>query len=490
MERQGMMASRIAVWLRTVPVSAWLFALDLAMGAEIFFHFYPGAMSDDSFAILSQARSGVLSDGHPPLLALVWGVMDRWIPGPAGLLFLNLFLFYGGLFLTFLWASREGHGKPLAPMLVVGFYPPVTAILGVIWIDITMAALFMASLGVFLTGCGCKKGWHRVLLTVAALFLAANGLAMRHNGAAAALPLLIYFFFALAEVRQGKIKKLFISTLVGVSLCLVLIVTWSALYAQLTEVKRNLWRQIVLYDIAGISFHEGKNLFADGLLRSGGFEDIRVLYTPRSYIPLVLGEQVHALPGDAVVAAHKLELNADDPALNKKLASNWISAIEEHPFSYLKHRFNFFVSLTTRSPWGLWTTLYERIPPNDFGVPERKRAEGSIYFSFVRLLSRGGFFFVPIYYICFSLIMLFPTWVSASRRGSSLCYLAFFLYLSGLFHMGALFFVAASSDSRYSHWMILATVLATALLWVEHRKTPFGLIESLKNRFLRGAVKT
>src|SRR5262245_1279945 len=59
---------------------------------------FPGYMSTDSVAQLDEARSGVFSDGHPPLMAAEWWVLDRIISGPVLMLLLQGSLFLGGLY--------------------------------------------------------------------------------------------------------------------------------------------------------------------------------------------------------------------------------------------------------------------------------------------------------------------------------------------------------------------------------------------------------
>jgi hypothetical protein len=47
--------------------------------------FYPGYLSPDSLVQLSQGRSGVFNDWHPPVMSWLWGIFDRMIPGPLAM---------------------------------------------------------------------------------------------------------------------------------------------------------------------------------------------------------------------------------------------------------------------------------------------------------------------------------------------------------------------------------------------------------------------
>lgn len=457
-----------------------LSGLAIFMAFLVFDHFAPGAMSDDSFAILSQARSGVYSDAHPPLLALIWSAVDQIIPGPLGMLLVNLTLFYGGLLLIFLrLAQRVGlFSAPL--FIIVGLYPPVTAILGVIWIDITMAAIYIFAIGLFIFLClgEDKKSGKFAIGAIAVLILMLVGISSRHNGAAAALSIFIFFFYCSIFNRNVMWVRLGSSLILGIFATILCFYSVRQAQSLLVDERAHLWRVGAIYDIAGVSFYEGKYLF-DQSIMSGGRVDIENLYTPRSFIPLVVGEQIHALPGKLSKTGNKAELNLDFSNLNNALFDNWISVITNYPASYLRHRYEVFLSLTTRSSWGLWSTIYDWIPPNSMGIPEM-RAKDSPYYKFVRKLT-GTFIFVPIFYILFSLAMMGLALYYTIKKSSDLLMLATALYLSGLLHMVGLFFFTASGDNRYSHWMILTTVLATAVLFGELAVRFFLKIQSTRS---------
>ena len=68
--------------MRRVPPLAilaigWLLVLAYA---------YPGVMTYDSVEQLREGRLGVFTDGHPPVMALVWGLVDHLCAGPFGML--------------------------------------------------------------------------------------------------------------------------------------------------------------------------------------------------------------------------------------------------------------------------------------------------------------------------------------------------------------------------------------------------------------------
>jgi hypothetical protein len=62
-------------------VATLLILLIITMAMQVYLHFAPGAMSPDSFTILAQARSGIFEDGHPPLMAAIWRLLELIEPG-------------------------------------------------------------------------------------------------------------------------------------------------------------------------------------------------------------------------------------------------------------------------------------------------------------------------------------------------------------------------------------------------------------------------
>jgi len=432
----------------------------LGAAAHVYLHFAPGALSPDSLNILRQAREGVYEDGHPPLMSAVWGLLDRAIPGPTGMLLLHLALFYGGLLLIFHEASRQ-HGLLAVPVLLVaGLYPPVIGILGAIWSDITMAALFLFAVGCWLHRAEPAPGRAMLLLI---LLLLALGVAVRHNAAAAAFPLLTLLFLRQRGSGVPMFRTALFAVFAGALATVLLFAATKWISARFVEQPRHLWRAAALYDIAGASYYEGRNLFHPGVLSSSSMEEIRRLYSPRSYIPLVSGEQIHPHPGATGTRGAPLELATDNPRLNELVLRNWRSVVLDHPRAYLRHRLEFFRSMVQREPWGLWAPIFDMIYPNQLGVPERATVDSWV-FAQVRSLSARSVLFEPLPHLVLSALMFLPILVLGVLLRDRVLQAAGALYASGVLHMVGLFFFAVTPDFRYSHWLFAATAVASGLV--------------------------
>ena len=90
---------------RRLPPAAWcLVALVLVATA------WPGIMSNDSVAMLEQARSLAFTDWHPPVMALLWAPLDRLAPGPGLMLIAQATLYALGM----AWLCAEAFPSLLA----------------------------------------------------------------------------------------------------------------------------------------------------------------------------------------------------------------------------------------------------------------------------------------------------------------------------------------------------------------------------------------
>lgn len=431
------------------------------LAAQVYLHFTPGAMSPDSISILSQARSGVFEDGHPPLLTGIWRALDRLAPGPIGILLLHLLMFYGGLFFIFRAAIGRQGLLVVGVCALVGSYPPLLGILGVIWIDITMAGLFLLAVGCWLSSGTSRFPRSGFLL---AFVLVTLGISARHNAAAAAFPLLALFMLKQSAAGRATLMTVARAAAIAAIATLLLFIGGKWTSAQFVDQPRHLWRAAALYDIAGASHYENRDLFRSGVLLRPSLDEIHRLYSPRSYFPLVTGQQIHGRPDAAVTPGMPLQLDTGNSQLDTVLRQNWADVILEHPAAYLHHRFEFFTSMVRREPWGLWVPFFDAIYPNELGIQERAGTVPSLAFFHIHNLSQTSRMFEPLPYLLLSVLLFLPVLALGLALADRLLQTAGALYASGVCHMAGLFFFAVTPDFRYSHWLITATAIASGLL--------------------------
>ena len=422
---------------------------------------FPGAMSADSISILVQARSGSFLDSHPPALAFIWRWADAWLPGPQGMLLLNLTAFYGGFaILMAIAALRTG---PIAVFMALAFLlnPAILGIIGVIWIDILMAAALMGAVGL-LVAAGQMRGKARYFVLAMAFLAICLGIASRHNAAAAAIPLVAHGLFLVASRQTTFLKKsaVFLSSIV---VTVLIFISCNLFAASVVQDRQYFWTILAQYDIAGIAVREVDQSITD-IFAPATLDDLGTLYTPRSVIPLLVGEQVHSsenpFPQATALPAGQFRDSSD---LRDRLAARWINEVAAHPLSYLGHRASVFGSLIGLPPFEvLWAPVFTRIDPNDLGVPPRGDADSPIYRTISRLSSTWVFSPAAYLVLC-GLGLLASFWMAAGMH-EPWTLLALTLFSSGLLHMMGLFVSAVSSDFRYSYWMIVASTLGAICL--------------------------
>lgn len=162
----------------------------LALGYAVFVVYsFPGYMSSDSVVQLLEARSLKFSDGHPPLMAGEWALLEKVVAGPVLMLLLQGALFLGGCYFVLRRVAPARRAAWLACAVLL--FPPVLTTMAVIWKDSQMAAYLMAGTAALVQ--------PRLRIRVLGLVLLVIACALRHNAFAAVVPLV----FCLFEWRQG-----------------------------------------------------------------------------------------------------------------------------------------------------------------------------------------------------------------------------------------------------------------------------------------------
>ncbi|MDQ2192071.1 hypothetical protein ACODG7_12265 [Vibrio anguillarum] len=443
-------------------------------------HFYPGAMSPDSINILTQARTDNISDSFPIFNVYLWKFLDQYVvEGPAGMLVLNMLLYYAGLFMACYSLAKTYSRLSSLVCMLFGFFPPIIGILGAVWSDITLTSLLMFLLGLsVITGFGAERDTLskpvKYFVAIIGLVIAFAAVSTRHNAAAAVIPMVFLLFSslmpnltkgnAISLVRFGRLLAVF---LLAVMATVGFFAASKYLNNAYTVEKKNFWRVTVLYDLTGISCRTKKDYLSEILESGQGMDNICALYTPNSYIPLVFGEQIHELDAKRRFKGVPLKIRDGDDDINEYLLKHWMSVIIDNPIAYFKHRADFFLALTTRSFGALWAPVFDAIYSNELGVAARDKVDSTV-FEEVRSLSLNSIIFLPIVYALLALVVFGISFVVILKQNSLsnriLSTFALAVSLSGLLHLLGVSIFAVSSDFRYSHWLIVSSLMSVALL--------------------------
>jgi hypothetical protein len=416
--------------------------------------FYPGFMSRDSANQLAQARSGAFTDHHPVLMALVWRLLDRIVPGPGGMLILQSGIYWAGLTGIF-WAMQGPlYARALGLLVVGSLLPPFCCGAG-IWKDSLMHSVMLAAIGCFLVPLQ-RSRWPRYLLG-AVLLAAAIGL--RHNGAAAVWPLLLLL---LVELRWLAAKppwtRLALAGLASLALTFVATVSLNRALAPLVRAE-HFWQRAAAFDLAALSLRTGELVIEPdtGLLAPGvGLPQLRGQFRPDFSDTLYNCGEVS---GDGCVVLFTV---VRDQRQLSNLARNWIRAIVSHPGAWLAHKTDMagrLLRLGGLEPKRRY--FYIEHGPFHFGQGADAISDRTMRILQWLDLQQTWVGFSAWIYVLLSCLLL-PLTLVRYARGGSLVPVVFIL--SGLSYLLSVVLTAGGPDNRYTVWTILCTMLALASL--------------------------
>jgi hypothetical protein len=419
--------------------AAWLVLLVYA---------YPGFMTQDSADHLREARANFYTDLHPPAMSYLWSVLEYFITGPLLMLVLQSGTFLAGLYLVL----RRTFTPRRAAWITAGLFvfPPVFVPFAVIWKDCVMAGFLMLGLAAMFA----ERRWVRI----AGLLALGAATAVRYNAFGATFPIIVLLF----EWRTGMhwFKRYAISVVAWLA------VTFGsfAFNAAITDREMYPWHStLALFDIVGTLVHadeelsdeELRTLFdgTDLITKTDILGTMRRLYSPRDFLPIInhKTDAMWGVPINGLVPAPQRQRDA--------IARAFKEVITSHPFAYVKHRLAVLVEVlcfTRRRPAAA-------IPPREMRPYHAEQLDLSNTWSRLqRKMSEATWLiykltpiFVPWIYLFVSLALL-----PLTRRHRDM----FATIMSGLVFESSLLFLAASPDFRYSHWMIVCTLIAVVSL--------------------------
>ncbi len=428
----------------------------------------PGYMSWDSFDQLEQARSGVFKDNHPPLMAAIWSVVDRICAGPFGMLLLQATMFWGGLAMFF--ANIRGPvALRVIAIAVIGLYPPIFGLIGTIWKDLLMLGALMMVLGLAVR----FEKRRSVLCGLALLLFIMLACGARHNAIVALPPLLVWLAHSLGFVRREKRRATFWRALAVACVASVLIYfANSALANRLTSVRSQLWQGIAVFDIAGISVQTGELLFPEDLVLTRN--KLKLGYLERVFNSASAGPLYRQPKGRSAIIQNRFKQVNDEETLDR-LATLWKNSIIKHPWAYLKHRYAYFshlIGLRGDVDTPIYGLFGPRIADNTLGFEFHPSELNEKLTDWYISMSKTIVYRVWVYLLVLVIFTVVGTRMYL-RSGDPL---PLALCSSSLLYESVYFFLAGSSDFRYSLWPILATLLCgfyllcKALAWVEDRR--------------------
>lgn len=305
------------------------FGLILLGFIHALFLFYPGSLSVDSYDQLNQAVTNSYNDWHPPVMAWVWRQL-LWIKaGPQPMLLLHLGMFWGGLYLV--WYSlvkQKCWTYSLVPL--IGFMPPVIAMVGVIWKDIGLGAAVLLINGILLNKCSSKlrQGIFLVALLVYATWV-------RHNsiGLTFFFILSLPFYFSWGESLNPR-QLWCLRVLTGMGLvAFILFSRWVFEEAFLSVQRSHVGIYNLLLDLANIE-NEAKADLIPNAFKTQNYTKEKVLQYLYDRDPSQL----------IFIVDSPFQVSFNDSE-NRKLKIVWAQSVMKYFSVYLKYRWLQYKSL-------------------------------------------------------------------------------------------------------------------------------------------------
>ena len=438
----------------TAPVGTGL-ASSLAAALGFVFtvaSFFPGYMSPDSVSQLSQGRAMRFTDWHPPVMSFLWGVIDRVVPGPAGMLVLHNVMFWVGLSL-FVYHLGFERAWAATAILLTGLFPPVLALLSTIWKDVSMVCSFMLACGLLLRAerTGSRLAW------VMALIPLWYGFTTRHNAIIAAVPLTMWAALISRSLFQRERGDPRWSAILRACLLVILLAATSAgANRLLTRSGSSLAvQQILIHDLVAVSLETNEVHLPDYLIEALGSRkvaDLKPLYTPNEIVPLFCCDSGH----------RRLPLISDSATFSS-LWAEWRSTIPRHLGAYIKHRARVFESQMAIGRPTVCTPFWDGIQPSSLNLTFRPTALNRWVMDLLSSVKNGPLFRGWLYLVLL-MGLIGVCWLGSARDRVA----ALLIGLSGLLYALSYFFVSTTCDFRM-HWWTVVTVFLLVLMTIAGR---------------------
>jgi hypothetical protein len=407
---------------------------------------WPGLLSTDSVRQLTQALSGHFSDSQPPLMAWIWSWMLGLKPGLGGLLFIQNALFWSAD--AVLWAELGPARLAWVGVIASGLFPPVFALLGMVWKDVQASSALLAALALLILAQRGRVGRWSLPAALLLLFYAA---AVRFNGILAVAPLL--WLWTRARFRLGRGWQG--AATAGLALCLFGC-AW-ALERSLVTQEDHLSQQYELHDVVGLSVDTGTNLLPEaywGSDRKLTLEEMKATYDPiePSSLYWPYGDQAH----------FELITNPRGTPPPERLAvlqGEWLRLLWRFRARLLSQRLLLMSHMFGLRPQYVCYDYITEMHPNPFGVAlahPRAQAWASKVLAHFRhgLLYRGWLYLL--------LLIGAAAFAQTSRsrffRRSSLAVAA-----SGIGSVLVYPIIGAGCDFRYLWWLMISALLCSFL---------------------------
>lgn len=320
-----------------MPWKLWLILGLIFIGNLVLL--WPGQMTSDSYNQYEAALTGVYGDHHPPIMSIIWGMLDHLLKGPGLVLGMHLMMLYAAAAI-FIFIFRSSRLKWL--YLALPLWPHIALYSSMIWKDVGCAFSYL--LASALLSLYMMKAQRPPLFVLALIgVLVFYGAAVKFQGMYLLPPMLFGLSFCITHCTVTK-KTFFLTG------CLLIAFLWglSGLMSHFVPENRlaHSWQYVKLYDLAAISLALDRPLFPLFLREAPEFsmEKLREKFNYERV------DDIAFLPGSPLRKGETAEERS-------ALFACWKTAVIQHPFLYLKHRLTNWWYIITGIPFQKLATL-------------------------------------------------------------------------------------------------------------------------------------
>lgn len=311
-----------------------LFLLIFLIGIVAILH-APGSLSVDSGFQVLEAIKGQSISWSPPFTSALIQWFGGKETGTTALLVFNAVLTYGSFGLVFVvFHCRNTLAAipkwPFVILLILVLNPILLIYLGIIWKDVVISSFLSAILALTLVSSEIGPKWKKILLLIALILCSLLPL-IRQQGLIVGPFIAIYICFCLCKaIEVRSYKKYFLVIYFAFYIACSMLSHWavsSSIRPDNFRDYRTGFSEVFKYDLAGIWYFGDHSLPSINAVDFPG-ESIQNAYT---------GERIDILNLDPKVL--------DYFERNSPSSKDWLNAVIQQPFAYIKHRANVMIWL-------------------------------------------------------------------------------------------------------------------------------------------------
>lgn len=309
--------------------------------------FWPGIMSPDAVTQYLEAKAGIYTDHHPPIMAFIWKHLDQIYPGSGLLWILHLALLYlaAAIFSVIFNRNKLKWLFALFPLI-----PHVATYSLLVVKDLAFAYSYLLSgaiIAYLITA--PKQAVKAVNGKIKFIFLPIIILLLFYGTAAKFQAKWLLLPFTICTIYAYSNKWCYKTIGTGVILFFLILQgiyqfnNWLVPNQQ----KSNSWELVKLYDLAAISLKIQQPLFPNFILQHPNFSmaNLQANFVPNKVDPLVFAKE-------------KILIKSNSLAEQQELLSIWHKAVRQYPLAYLSHRIRLWTYNVNTAPSSLYHPYY------------------------------------------------------------------------------------------------------------------------------------